>query len=123
VSTRAGLELAGSLGAVGSDWLLVEDAHGRAWFVPVAEVVMVAGLVARSVPEQARPLESRLSLRSVLRRLSEERQPCAIHLAAGRVLHGVLTRVGADFVEVRETESADRVVVPLGAIAALQERV
>ena len=114
------LEVRGRLARVGADWLLVD--HGMvAWFVHLPAVDVVTGLDPRSVPDEARPLSARLSLRSVLRRLAEDQRACALHLRGGRVLHGTLLRVGADFVEVRADEVADTQVVPLAALVVVRD--
>ncbi|MGY2874013.1 hypothetical protein ACVW00_001203 [Marmoricola sp. URHA0025 HA25] len=112
-------EVRGRLARVGSDWFLVEQAR-TAWFVHLSAVVVLTGLDPRSVPESARPLSARLSLRSVLRRLAEERQACAVQLRGGRAVHGALQRVGADFVELRADDAPEAVVVPLSAVAVVR---
>ena len=117
-----GLELRGRLARVGSDWALLDDGQGSAWLVPLGSLAVIAGLGARSVPAEARSLSARLSLRSVLRRLVEEVQPGALHLRGGRILHGVLVRVGADFVEVRQSDPGDVATVPLAALTVVQVR-
>lgn len=116
-----GPELHGTLAAAGSDWLLVDDGVGGAWFAQLPRVVAVSGLVGRSMPGSARPIAARLSLRSVLRRLARDRTGCAVHLAGGRVLHGVPLRVGADFVELRP-DGAEPVSLRLAAVAVVQDR-
>ena len=114
------LEVRGRLAGVGSDWMLVD--HGQvAWFVHLAAVLVLGGLDPRAVPEDALPLTARLSLRSVLRRLAEERRSCSLHLRGGRVLHGQLLRVGADFVETRAPGAAEGVVVPVRAISVVRD--
>jgi small nuclear ribonucleoprotein (snRNP)-like protein len=122
IGTRDEMDLHGRLASVGSDWILVQDEQACAWFVHLTEVVVIRGLVSRSVPAQARPLAARLSLNAVLRRLAEERLRCVLHLRGGRTVHGVLVRVGADFVELRRDETDDRMVVPVGALAVVQDR-
>jgi hypothetical protein len=114
------VEVRGRLARVGADWALVDQGH-VAWFVHLPAVVVLAGLDEHSVPEGARPLSARLSLRSVLRRLSDERRECALHLAGGRVAQGALLRVGADFVELRSTGAAEAVVVPLAVVSAVRD--
>lgn len=115
-----GLELHGRLANAGSDWLMVDDGRGGAWFVHLPEVVVVGGLGAGSVPDQARPLSARLSLASVLRRLAGEHQACAVHLRGGRTLQGTLVRVGADFAELRQDDAREPVSVPLAAITVVR---
>jgi len=120
VGMSHGTELHGRLADAGADWILVDGGPGRAWFVHLTEVVVVDGLGPGAVPDQARPVAARLSLRSVLRRFADERQPCALHLRGGRILHGVVVRVGADFVELRQGDAADPVTVPLVVVAVVQ---
>jgi hypothetical protein len=115
-----GLEVRGRLARVGSDWLLVADGAAT-WFAHLPAVLVVAGLAPHSVPEEARPLTARLSLRSVLRRLAEDRQRYGFHLRGGGVLQGSLLRVGADFLELRPGDAADTVVLPLAAVALVRE--
>jgi hypothetical protein len=120
VAMAGGLELRGRLAGAGADWILVDSGAGSSWFAHLSEVVEVAGLGPRSVPDPARPVTARLTLRSVLRRLAEDRQPCALHLRGGRTLHGALVRVGADFVDLRPGDTGAPVCVPLSAVAVVQ---
>jgi hypothetical protein len=120
VLTSEDLEVRGRLARVGADWLLVD--HGTvAWFVHLPGVGLVTGLDARSMPDEARPLSARLSMRSVLRRLAEDHRMCALHLRGGRVVRGPLLRVGADFVELRSAETTDTQVVPLSAVVVVRD--
>ena len=114
------LEVRGRLARVGADWFLVD--HGPvAWFVHLPAVGLVAGLDPRSVPDEARPMSARLSLRSVLRRLAEDQRACVVHLRGGRILRGSLLRVGADFVELRADGGAETPVVPLAALVVVRD--
>jgi hypothetical protein len=122
VGTVAGLDLRGRLTRTGADWLLLEDGAGGASFVRLSCVTIVVGLAPGSVPDAARPLDTRLSLRSVLRGLAEEEQACALHLQGERTVHGLLSRVGADFVELRQAEAGDMATIPLTAVAVVQGR-
>jgi hypothetical protein len=120
VGATGATEVRGRLARVGADWLLVD--HGRiAWFVHLPAVLVVRGLGAHSVPEEARPLSARLSLRSVLRRLAEEGRDCAVELLGGRSVVGRLVRVGADFVELRSADAPEPVIVPLAAVAVVRD--
>jgi hypothetical protein len=119
VGTTDGRDLHGRLDGLGSDWLAI-DGEAGACVVPLAGIALLGGLAAGSVPEAARPLTSRLSLRAVLRRLAAEGEPCALHLDGGRTLRGVPERVGADFVELTQPEHPLPVTVPVAAIAVLQ---
>jgi hypothetical protein len=122
VGVAGGLELHGRLTAVGADWLLVTDGTGNVWFVHVGAVAVLGGIAPGTMPEEARPLTARLALRSALRRLAEDRQPCTLHLPGGRTVQGNLTHVGADFAVVRQTGTGEELTVPVAAIAAVQTR-
>ncbi len=114
--------VAGTVERVADGWVLL---HGAAqdWAVPLGAVQSVTGLSPRSVPEVAWPRVASLGLGAFLRRLAEEEQPCVLHLRAGGRHEGTLTRVGADFVELREGQDGGRrCLVPLGALAAAQSR-
>jgi len=117
-----GLELHGRLTAVGADWLLVSDGTGAVWFAHLAAVGVLGGIAPGPMPEEARPLTSRLSLRSALRGLGEDRRRCTLHLRGGRTAQGNLVRVGADFAVLRLSETGDELTVPLTAIGVVQTR-
>jgi hypothetical protein len=121
VGTSDGLELHGRLTGSGADWLLLSDAQGVASFVHLGAVATVRDLAPGVLPEAARSLASRLSLRSALRGVAEDRRPCTLHLHGGRVQQGDLVRVGADFVVLRHP-GGDEVTVPIAAIAVVQTR-
>jgi small nuclear ribonucleoprotein (snRNP)-like protein len=120
VTMAGGIELRGRLAGVGADWILVDGGAAPACFAHLPEVVEIAGLGPRAVPDPARPVSARLSLRSVLRRLAEDGQPCALHLRGGRMVQGVLVRIGADFVDLRPGDTGVPVCVPLDAVAVVQ---
>ncbi|HEX2894137.1 MAG TPA: hypothetical protein VHO29_09065 [Marmoricola sp.] len=120
VGTTVSLDLHGRLTGTGADWVLISDGHGRAWFVHLSAVALFGGLAPGSLPVEARPLTSRLSLRSALRGLAEDRRSCTLHLTGGRSLQGNLVRVGADFAALRQVESGEQLTVPIGAIAVVQ---
>jgi hypothetical protein len=109
----------GVLRRVGSDWCLVRGA-AQDWVVRLAAVSAVSGASPRSVPEVAWSPVARLGLGSALRRLAETAQPCRVHAVDGAVRDAVVTRVGADFVEVTTGEWS--VLLPLAALAAVQSR-
>src|SRR5262245_16691871 len=125
VDTTVTLELlgpgpvSGLLQRVGPDWCLL---HGAAqdWVVRLAAVLAVDGASPRSVPEMVWSPVSRLGLGSALRRVADSGQPCRVHATDGTVRDGVLTRVGADFVEAR---TGDRtMLLALASVAAVQSR-
>ena len=118
-----GPELRGRLAAAGADWVQVAaDGTGATWTVPLRHVVLVVGLADGALPERARPLGARLSLRSVVRDLAEDRVVPTWHLSDGRVLRAAPVRVGADFVELRVDGAGGQVTVPLAAVVAVQDR-
>jgi hypothetical protein len=110
----------GLLQRVGHDWCLL---HGAAqdWVVRLAAVLAVEGGSPRSVPEVAWSPVSRLGLGSALRRVADAGQPCRVHATDGTVRDGVLTRVGADFVEATTGEGRTALLA-LAAVAAVQSR-
>ena len=110
----------GLLQRVGPDWCLL---HGAAqdWVVRLAAVLAVDGASERSVPEVAWSPVSRLGLGSALRRVADSGQPCRVHATDGSVRDGVLSRVGADFVEAR-TGDGRTVLLVTSTLAAVQSR-
>jgi len=121
VGTVDGIEIDGRLTATGADWVLV-SAGGNVWFAHLPSVAVLRGLAPGSLPAEARPLTSRLSLRSALRRFAEDRRPCTVHLRGGRALQGNLIHVGKDFAVLRQGQTGEPVTVPLGAVAVVQGR-
>jgi hypothetical protein len=113
--------VAGTLERVGTGWCLVSGS-GQDWIVPLAAVTAVRGASDRSAPEVAWSPVARLGLGSALRRLAEAGERCVFHLTDGRMLDGAVHRVGADFVEARTGEEGRLVLVPFGALAAVQSR-
>lgn len=115
----------GELDRVGTDCLLLRAEHPgrvRRLLVPLAAVDLVGGLSGRAVAVPARPLQARLGITAVLRRLSEERVPCRFRVRTGQV-DGIPARVGADFCEVAGADgAAHRGVVPLRALLWVQEQ-
>lgn len=107
--------LAGRLERAAAGWLHLTRAD-RDWVVPYAAVRAVGGASPRAVPEVAWSPLARLGWASFLRRLSAARTPCALFRSDGGRLDGVLTRIGADFVELRSRET---VLVPTSAIVAV----
>ncbi len=110
----------GSLQRVGPDWCLV---HGAAqdWIVRLAAIAAVEDASARSVPEVAWSPLSRLGLGSALRRLADAGERCLVHGVDGAATEAVVSRVGADFVEVRVGEQRT-LLLAFAAIAAVQSR-
>lgn len=112
-----GEQLRGRLVRVGADFVVVEspDPQRRTqWAVATAALTSVVGLPPRAMVSQARPIRSRLGLRSLMRELADQWAAVRLVLHDGSHLEGQASRVGADFVELAD----DRIIV-LGAIAAV----
>ncbi|MEV7431562.1 hypothetical protein AB0N29_18255 [Nocardioides sp. NPDC092400] len=116
----AGL-LAGTLERVGTGWCHLR-APAQDWVVHLPAVTAVHGASARSVPEVAWPVTSRLGITSALRRLADAGERCVVRVVDGSGHDGTLGRVGADFVEVRTGASGRAVLVATAAVAAVQSR-
>jgi hypothetical protein len=124
------LLLAGEVRRVGPDWILLDESSGREVLVPLAAVLGVSGLSRLSaVPNSASPVESRLTLRHVLRGLARDRSAVQVARVDGSTLDATIDRVGADFVELalhaagenrRRSEVRDVVVTPFRAVAAVR---
>jgi hypothetical protein len=113
--------VSGRLERVADGWLVLSG-HGQDWVVRTAAVAVAHGLSERAVPEVAWPVVAGLRLGSALRRLADGAVPCSLHLVDGRRHDGVVTRVGADFVELSAGSPARLVVVSFDRLAAVQSR-
>lgn len=112
--------VSGMVERVGSDWCLV-DSLSRDWVVRLAHVVTVEGASPRSVPEVAWPAVAGLGVGSALRGLADAGEPCVLHTSDGATYDVVVSRVGADFVEV--VTGQDRtLLVALAGITAVASR-
>ena len=110
----------GRLDRVGEGWCLL-GAAGQDWIVPLHAVVAVHGAAGRSVPEVAWSPVDRLGLRAALRRIADAGARCLVHLADGTRHEAYVERVGADFLEGRDTSGAV-VLVPYSGLVAVQRR-
>lgn len=99
VEVRGVGQISGGLRRVGDGWCLVE-AISCDWILRTDTIDVVRGSSARSRPESAWSVADRLGLGSALRRIADAVEPCVIHLVAGERHEGLVSRVGADFVEV-----------------------
>ncbi len=110
VGLAGGVVVAGTLRAVGPDWLLVTEEQ-RDYVLPWQSVAAVHGVTAATGPAPA-GLDLRLDLRRALRGLARDRAPVQVALAgwtggggssgtggASGELIGTIDRVGADFIE------------------------
>jgi hypothetical protein len=113
----------GRLDRVGEGWCLLSG-QGQDWIVPLRWVAGVRGAAVRSVPEVAWSPVDRLGLRAALRRLSDGRARCVLHLADGTRHEAYVGRVGADFLECgsEPDEGSDPLLVPYDALVAVQSR-
>lgn len=118
-----GHQVSGRLQRCGLDWLLLVDGT-REWVVRSAAVATASGLASRADSQETWSVVDRLTLRSLLRRLSVESARCVVHFVDQSVLRGQVRRVGHDFVElyVGEAGSGSLQLVALGSVAALQEQ-
>lgn len=115
-----GMRVRGLLTRVGQDFCILEDDHAI-WLVRPCSCLALDGLSRRAVIEAARTILSRLTLRSVLRRLAAEGTGCTVHLVDGDRLEGNAGRVGADFFELNGPGAGDA-AVPFAAVAAVRVR-
>ena len=122
--------LHGRLLDAGTDWLLLEETGLREVLVPLAAVLGVTGVGARSaVPGSEGEVGRRLDLRFALRGLARDRAGVAVVLRDGSTVSGTLDRVGADHVDVAEHAPGEARraaavrqvrIVPLTALALLR---
>lgn len=114
--------LQGRLLRVGSDWCLVSaEPSGQEWVVRLAAVTEVSGAAHGAVGEPARPVTTRLGLRSALREMVEAGVVVVAWLGDGTQHRGLPLRVGADFVEIAAESDppAQRLLLlPFDALAA-----
>ena len=112
--------LEGELRRVGEGWCLVRG-HAQDWIVRVAAIEAVHGASSRSVPEVAWSPLNRIGVASALRRLADSQVRCVVHLVDGARHEAVVSRVGADFVEL-EAAGPSSLLVALAAVSAVQSR-
>lgn len=130
VSLRDGSIIRGSVGHVGSEWLVLVEG-GRQWLIPFAAVLSYQGL-GRLARKPASRMTQSMGIATALRVLSRDRADLIVHLAisagSGRDLRGVIDRVGRDHFdlavvqqgEVRRVGSVTAVItVPFGSFTAI----
>lgn len=113
--------LDGRLSRMATGWCLVE-ALGQEWIVRTAAIAAVRRLSARSVPESAWPVESRLGLGSAIRRISEARERCGVRLLDASHHDVVPARVGHDFFEAVAGEHRETMIFPFDSVAVIHTR-
>ncbi len=159
VQAGASMVVSGALLEAGPDWLVLADRSpaigaaglpgvdddrtgdstlgnvdaaepGRRVLLPLAAVTAFRGLPnAATVPGSEGRVAARYDVRMVLRRLVRDRAATALTLCTGEVVHGVLDRAGADFLDViprepgeaRRSRSPRRLrTVPIAALAVVR---
>jgi hypothetical protein len=110
----------GRLSRVGEEWCLLSGAR-QDWIVPLHAVTAVRGASDRSVPDVAWSPIDRLGLRAALRRLADSGARCLLHLADGARHEAYVHRVGADFLEARDSADGE-LLVPYAGLVAVQSR-
>jgi len=128
--------LEGQLRAVGPDWLLLAERSslttvGVEVLLPLSGLLWLQGIPLASAAPTGGVVARRLDLRSALGGLVRDRAPLDVVLRDGSELHGILDRVGADYVELatlapgeERRRSAVRAVrlLPLDALGLLRRR-
>ena len=102
-----GLRVRGTIGRVGPDWVLLDDA-GADFLVPLAAVVLVEGLGPGSAePGSEGEVTARLGLAYALRAIAGDRAEVRVFLADGSQRTGRIGRVGADHLELVEHDPGE----------------
>lgn len=125
-----GTRLEGILRHVGSQSLLLDEPRHQL-LIPQSSAVRYSGLSRLAVTERS-PVRRRLGLASSLRALARDRASLTVLVAGGAsesVLHGVIDRVGRDFLDLAVTEAGEErraanvretATIPFPALAALR---
>ncbi|HET7415289.1 MAG TPA: hypothetical protein VFI97_06285 [Arthrobacter sp.] len=129
VRTSSDETFEGLLTHVGTEWVVLHSGR-RSVLVPLHSAVLFHGL-GRATATASSTIESKLRLTSALRALSRDRAALTIHLPCGGAsgaLHGIIDRVGSDFIEValiprgeyrRAGSVVEVVALPLQSIIAV----
>jgi hypothetical protein len=126
----SGTRLEGVLSHVGSQSLLLDEPRHQV-LVPQSSAVRYSGLSRLAVTEQS-PVRRRLGLASSLRALARDRASLTVLVAQGpaeSMLHGVIDRVGRDFLDLAVTQAGEdrraanvreTATIPFAALAGLR---
>lgn len=126
----SGTRLEGILRHVGSESLLLEEPRHQV-LIPQSSALRYSGLSRFAVTEQS-PVRRRLGLASSLRALARDRAGLTVVVARGSsesVLHGVIDRVGRDFLDLAVTLAGEErraanvretATIPFPALACLR---
>jgi hypothetical protein len=127
---QGGTAVRGLLSGWGPDWLLVEA--GEEVVVPTAAVLVAGRLASQATtPDGIGLVESRTSIRSILRALARDRSEVSVRLVDGGQVFGTPDRVGADWLDVAAHDAGEaprpsavhgRWTVSFSAIAAVRRR-
>jgi len=123
IGLDGGEPVRGQVRRVGPDWLLLDSAASTQVLVVATGIVWIEGLTPRAVdPAAVSAVDGRLGLGSVLRAAARDRRVVQVRLRDGVELRGVLSRVGADSVDIGADPrgaSPDR-CLPFAAIASVR---
>lgn len=126
----SGTRLEGILRHVGSQSLVLDEPRHQV-LVPQSSAVRYSGLSRLAVTEQS-PVRRRLGLASSLRALARDRASLTVLVARGPtewMLHGVIDRVGRDFLDLAVTAAGEErragnvretATIPFQALAGLR---
>ena len=131
VELASGSTFQGTLSHVGSQALVLDEPRHQ-MLIPYASAVRYLGLSRLAVPEPSR-VRQRLGLASALRGLARDRTGLAVLISGGATggstLHGVIDRVGRDYLDLAVTgEGEDRraanvrqlATIPFAALAGIR---
>ncbi|MET3808927.1 hypothetical protein [Arthrobacter sp. UYEF3] len=137
VGLRVGVHLGsgtiyeGTLSHAGSQWLVLDEERHQV-LIPYASAVRYGGL-SRLAVGAGPSVRQRLGLASALRGLARDRASLAVMVWRGAaeeaVLHGVIDRVGRDFLDLAVTRPGEErrpsnvsgvATIPFGALVALR---
>ncbi len=108
VFTFGGGKLAGRVGGVGSDWLLVAEDFRVEALVPLDAITGITGLGGLTAsPGSEGKVAAKLTLGYALRGIARDRSPVLVALRDGTGVTGTIDRVGADFLEMAEHGPAE----------------
>lgn len=131
VRLASGSAFEGTLSHAGSQALVLDEPRHQV-LVPYASAVSYFGLSRLAVPEPSR-VRQRLGLASALRGLARDRAALAVLISGGpageTTLHGVIDRVGRDYLDLAVTGDGEErrpanvrqlATIPLAALAGIR---
>ncbi|KRE79886.1 hypothetical protein [Arthrobacter sp. Soil763] len=131
VHLASGAVYEGTLSHAGSEWLVLDEERHQL-LVPHTAVLRFAGL-SRLAVAAGSAVRQRLGLSSALRELTRDRARVTVIVSRGAagesVLHGVIDRVGRDFLDLAVTGPGEErrpanvsgtATIPFGALAGLR---